>query len=135
MEVNDIMSLELLDWTDFFDNPVALPLVAMIAGILLAVQAVFSFLLWRKGYKTYFMKFLSFSMISFAIIFAGITYASMGGAFVAAVFIFFLAVPIGVGLQIFIFIRDTWFPGKAEKLFPTDKETTKGKDKKLEVEE
>ena len=132
------MSLELLEWDDFFQNPVGLPLIAITAGILLAVQAVFSFLLWRKGNKTYFMKFLSFSMISFAITFAGISYTTIytggGEPFVAGVFIFFLFVPIGVGLQIFIFIRDTWFPGTAEKWFPTDKETTTRKDKKLEGE-
>ena len=117
------MSITILDFDDFVEG--GLPLIGIIAGVLLIVQAVFCFLIWRTGEKAYLVKFISFILGAIPLILGGIGYAvalGSGEAFLVylAMGLFILLVPVSIGLQIVIFVRDTWFPEKLESIFPKD---------------
>ncbi len=96
-------------------------ILIIISGILLAVQALFAFLIWRKGDAKYFMKFLYLTLAAVA--------ALLGGAFLMSILMgiggseFTLTFSSGVlaiagigavGIAIFLFIRDTWISKEDE---------------------
>ena len=96
---------------DLFIDSGGLSVVLFIAGALFAVQAVITFLLWRKGDETYFLKFLSYAIAAAAILIVGIglTAALVGAKGIMSVIIIFeILTPIAIGIQVYIFIRDNW---------------------------
>jgi hypothetical protein len=105
--------LELLDIDDFLIDTLFLPMAAVIAGALLLVQGIFSLLMWRRGEKTYFLKFISFLIAAIGLILAGIIfrigYFSSEGLISVSAALVLIGIIGGGGIQIFIFVRDTWF--------------------------
>ena len=93
-----------------------LTVLVLIAGGLLVAQAVFTFLLWRKGDDSYLPKFIALSIAAFVVLMMGIGWLVMMEGDPSSAFVYTLAgiflfvAPIAIGIQIFIFIRDTWFP-------------------------
>ncbi len=79
-----------------------------------AAQSVFTFLLWRKGDETYFLKFLSFCIATVGMLIGTIAWViilSGGGSegfLLFSMAIFFLTAAVAAGIQIFVFIRDSW---------------------------
>ncbi|HUX98274.1 MAG TPA: hypothetical protein VMV49_01855 [Candidatus Deferrimicrobium sp.] len=100
-----------MDIEAFIDSG-GLSIVLLIAGTLFAVQAVITFLLWRKGDESYFLKFISYAIAAGAILGIGIgisiALADGGGGLLSGVFIFEILAAITIGIQIYIFIRDNW---------------------------
>ena len=102
-----------MDIGDFVDSG-GLSVVLFIVGALFAVQAVITFLLWRKGDETYFLKFLSYAIATAAILILGIGLTALlvgsgsGSTLMALIIVFEIFTPIAIGIQIYIFIRDNW---------------------------
>ncbi len=103
---------------DGFISNGGLAVVLIIAGCLFAVQAVICFLLWRKGDKSYFLKFLSYIIAAIPIIFLGIAMSiAINGPdnfAVMMIFVFVFATPVAIGIQIYSFIRNTWLSKEGE---------------------
>ncbi|HUX98690.1 MAG TPA: hypothetical protein VMV49_03995 [Candidatus Deferrimicrobium sp.] len=119
------MSLVILDIPGVFFQGF-LPAVVMIAGILFAIQAVITFLLWRKGDQSFYLKFVSFLTATICLLCAFVSYLialseSEALLNVAAV-VMLIGVPIAAGIQIYLYIRDTWFSDAA-----IEKRSAKGK--------
>ncbi len=101
--------------TWFLDDGGGLIGMVLIAAGLFVVQAVFTFLLWRKGDEKYLFKFISYAIAATTLIIGAITWIqtmimediSME-ALIGLAAIFLIAVCIAGGIQIFFFIRDTW---------------------------
>jgi hypothetical protein len=97
-----------------------LAIIGLISGGLFVAQAIFTFIIWRKGDKSYFIPFLSYliaatAMIGGSISFIGILidYSYQLEDFM---FIFFIITAIAAAaLQIYNFIIKNWISkeGKA----------------------
>lgn len=96
-----------------------LPLLGLIAGTLIALQAVFTFLLWRKGEKSYFLPFLSYTIATAALIIGSISYIGALSHWSQETVMFTLSffvitAIVAASLHIFHFIMNTWI-SKEEK--------------------
>jgi O-antigen/teichoic acid export membrane protein len=101
-----------MSFENFIENGGLLS-VLIIAGSLFAVQAVMTFLLWRKGDQSYFLKFISYTIAAAAILLNAINLAwgmagGEGSTFLILVIVLTIAAPIAIGIQVYIFIKDTW---------------------------
>ena len=96
--------------------------IVFIAAGLFAVQAVFTFLLWRKGDTTYLFKFIVYAIAAAGLVIGAIGYISgiiLGSgpteaAFIGATAFFVIAACVAGGIQIYFFIRDTWLSKEAK---------------------
>jgi uncharacterized membrane protein len=106
------MQTEIVDW---LFNDGGLVILSLIVAALFVVQAVFTFLLWRKGNETYLLKFIVYAIAAAAILIADFGFAlgplneviSMD-AWIGFSFVFLLMAGVAGGIQIYFFIRDTW---------------------------
>jgi len=110
------MQYELLDW---LKNDGGLVTLSLIAAGLFVVQAVFTFLLWRKGDEKYLFKFIVYSIAAGAIFIIDIGYLSLykvitDEAFIGLEVVFLVMACVAGGMQIFFFIRDTWLKKEAK---------------------
>jgi len=112
------MQEEFLNW---LYGEGGLATLAIIAAALFAVQAVFTFLLWRKGDKKWFFNFVVYAIAAATIMVGVIAY--VGGlmdniisedAIVGMAVFFLVTACVAGGIQIFFFIRDTWLRKEAK---------------------
>jgi hypothetical protein len=113
------MQWELLDWLLEDGGIVTLSLI--VAGLFI-VQAVFTFLLWRKGDETYLFKFIVYAIAAAAILIAdfGFIVGPLNElipeeAWIANVGVFLVVACVAGGMQIYFFIRDTWLKKEGGK--------------------
>lgn len=112
------MQYELVNW---FVGDGGLVTLSFIVAVLFVVQAVFTFLLWRKGDKKYLFKFIVYAIAAAAILIADFAYgldmnhAISGDAFVGMLFIFLVMAGVAGGMQIYFFIRDNWLQKEEAK--------------------
>ncbi|MHA1132638.1 MAG: hypothetical protein ACTSQQ_17765, partial [Candidatus Helarchaeota archaeon] len=111
------MTWETFDLYSFSGGGHLLTLI-FIGASLLVVQAVFSFLLWRKGESKYFLRFLIY-VIGAVAVFAGaigilqwvMETIGPGGSYDIWIISLNLIATIGavaVGIMVYLFIRDLW---------------------------
>jgi hypothetical protein len=105
---------------EFLFQDGGLVVFGLIAGGLFAVRSVFTFLLWRKGERELFIPFLSYVLVTAALIVASISFITLIFDESAATYIFMtvfftLVSAAAGGLQIYNFIKNKWFSkeGKA----------------------
>ncbi len=106
---------------DTFLTGGGLSTVTLIAGILFAVQTVFAFLLWRKGQKELsdLLRVISYLVASVTLIVSA-SFSFLALAEIArwlwdfVLYLLIICAPIAAGLQIYLFIAETWFK-KEEK--------------------
>lgn len=97
-----------------------LGILCLIAAGLFVVQAVFTFLLWRKGDEKYLFKFIVYAIAAGAILIVGIGFLSFAEnaitdeAFIGLEVVFLVMACVAGGMQIFFFIRDTWLKKEAK---------------------
>ncbi len=98
-----------------------LVIFSLIAAGLFIVQAIFTFILWRKGEAKYKFKFITYAIAAAAIIEGSITYivAELPGglstnAQVGLIAVFLVMVCIAGGMQIYFFIRESWLKKEAK---------------------
>ena len=88
--------------------------IIIVATVLFAGQAAFTYLIWQKNQdKTQFLKFISFSTAAGAGLFGAIALFQYMLEISEPVFNFctifaLILIVIAVGIPIYIFIRDTW---------------------------
>jgi hypothetical protein len=110
------MQEELLIWLIDYGG---IAIISLIAAGLFVVQAVFTFLLWRKGDEKYFFKFIVYAIAAAAIFIVTFGYMLMfdvisDEAFLACEVIFILMAGVAGGIQIFFYIRDNWLKKEAK---------------------
>ena len=96
-------------------------ILALIAGILFAIQTVMIFLLWRRGETSYFLKMISYAIASVGLIVCSVLtmiLASGGGGKELVTIDFIIAgifAPLAAGLSIADYIWQKWLKkeGKA----------------------
>jgi hypothetical protein len=110
------MQEELLVW--LVDDG-GLAIIGLIAAGLFVVQAVFTFLLWRKGDEKYLLKFIVYAIAAGAILI--VSFGLMlfydvitDEAFIVFEVIFVVMACVAGGIQIFLFIQDTWLKKEAK---------------------
>ena len=108
------MSIEIQATYDNFFMDGGLFGIVFIAMILFAAQAVFAFLLWRKGEDKFFLRFIIYSVVTW-MLFMGVL--GLGQYFaedpgyeflIGVIYLISITAPIVVGVTIFLFIWDTW---------------------------
>ena len=96
-------------------------LFSLIAAGLFVFQGILTLLLWRKGEKKYFFKFITYFIAAGAILIGSIIYIVMifgegmpTTSFVGLIAVFVIVAAVACGIQIFFFIRDTWLQKEAK---------------------
>ncbi len=114
------MSLNLLDFTSFITDG-QLFTICFIAMVLFGIQATIAFLIWRKGSKNYFLRFVSFVISVVVLLFAVIALGQYFGESFgsedlvwAGIYLCAIGAPIAAGIQIYLFISENWL-SKEEK--------------------
>ena len=112
------MQEALLEW--LLDDG-GLIVLGLIAAGLFTVQAVFTFLLWRKGDgdKKYLFKFIVYAIAAAAIFIIDIGLMLLydvisDETFISLEILFLVIACVAGGIQIFFFIRDTWLKKEAK---------------------
>jgi O-antigen/teichoic acid export membrane protein len=95
--------------------------IVLIAAGLFAVQAIFTFMLWRKGDENYLFKFIVYAVAATGLVVGAITYIIgviqedlTSGALTGGIAVFVIMACVAGGLEIFFFIRDTWLRKEAK---------------------
>ena len=95
--------------------------LGLIAAGLFTVQAVFTFLLWRKGDgdKKYLFKFIVYAIAAGAIFLIDISLGLLydvitDETFLGLEIVFLVMACVAGGMGIFFFIRDTWLKKEAK---------------------
>jgi uncharacterized membrane protein len=113
------MALVTFDLETFVDDG-GLLVILIVATALFAIQTFATYVLWKRGDDKYKLRFISLLIASIALfigLIAEIQVVIKGGSealFIMGLVVFMGAIPIAAGLQIFLFIRDTWLK-KEEK--------------------
>jgi len=108
------MSIETMDIEQFLETG-GLFIVVLIAGILMVLITVFTYLMWDKDDKSYLLKFLSYLFATLGVLLgAGMTSGILIGLseataiYVAGMLLFILPVLASIGIRTYLFIRDKW---------------------------
>ncbi|MHA1278451.1 MAG: hypothetical protein ACTSQI_13365 [Candidatus Helarchaeota archaeon] len=113
------MSLMTLD-IDSFIGDGGLLIILTVATALFGFQTFVTYILWRRGDERYKLRFISLLLASIALFLSIITELQImlkSGSpeiFQTGLVIFMLVIPVAAGLQIFLFIWETWLK-KEEK--------------------
>ena len=112
------LNFELMDVYDFYRSGAVFAILLIAAG-LFVLQGVFALLLWRKGEKKYFLRFIVYFTAAFGLIIAAIgnwqvMFYISEEIYIAAFLILFIVGFVATGITAFLAIRDIWF-SKEEK--------------------
>ncbi|NVM52244.1 MAG: hypothetical protein HWN66_00985 [Candidatus Helarchaeota archaeon] len=88
-------------------------LVAAIAAVLFLHQAIFSFLLWRRGEKKYLLRFIIYSIAAGGLViltlgFLSIPFGGSGRLYFGSMYLLGILGAVATGLTIYLFIRELW---------------------------
>ncbi len=109
------MSLELLDLvTGLYENG-GLAIFGFIAAGLFGLQTYFTFMMWKNGDESYFLRFISFHIATVICLFSSINYVIYlqvpydYDLLIFTMFFFLIGATIAAGIQIFVFVQKKWF--------------------------
>lgn len=110
------MTLELLDLVSGLYENGGLSVFGFIAAGLFAIQTYFTFMLWKNGDESYFLRFISFHIATIIFLFSSINYVIYlqvpydYDLLIFTMFFFLIGATIAAGIQIFVFVQKKWFP-------------------------